>query len=125
MSTNYRVITAAAAVMTLAAASTPAAAAGPTDARVTTATQPAAVSVYSRQDKAVIPVASRSTFTDGVSAGQAVVQIQPPPSGFAWDDAAVGAVGGFALSMIGLGGVLVVSQRRARGPIRPHAPRAK
>ena len=34
--------------------------------------------------------------------------------GFDWGDAGIGAAGGFALSMIGIGGALVVSQRRTR-----------
>ncbi len=36
------------------------------------------------------------------------------PGGFDWGDAGIGAVGGLALSMIGLGGALAVTQRRAR-----------
>jgi hypothetical protein len=36
--------------------------------------------------------------------------------GFDWGDAGIGAAGGFALSMVGLGGVLVVSQRQERRP---------
>jgi hypothetical protein len=45
---------------------------------------------------------------------QAVVRIQTPPSGFDWGDAGIGAAGGLALAMIGLGGALVVSQRPRR-----------
>jgi hypothetical protein len=37
-----------------------------------------------------------------------------PNGGFDWGDAGIGAAGGVALSMIGLGGVLAVSQRRTR-----------
>jgi hypothetical protein len=36
------------------------------------------------------------------------------PSGFDWGDAGIGACGGFALSMIGIGGSLAVSERRGR-----------
>jgi hypothetical protein len=35
-------------------------------------------------------------------------------SGFDWGDAGIGAAGGLALSMVGLGGALAVSQRRTR-----------
>jgi hypothetical protein len=74
----------------------------------TTANQPPA-SVYSRPDKSMIPV------TTPGSVPQAVVRIQTPPNGFDWGDAGIGAVGGLALAMIGLGGALAVSQRRPRG----------
>jgi hypothetical protein len=42
-------------------------------------------------------------------------------SGFDWEDAGIGAGGGFALAMIGVGGALVVSQRprRSRGTTVP------
>jgi hypothetical protein len=37
--------------------------------------------------------------------------------GFEWGDAGIGAAGGFALSMIAVGGAMTLSQRRARrGP---------
>jgi hypothetical protein len=36
------------------------------------------------------------------------------PGGFDWVDAGIGAAGGFALSMIGLGGALAASERRRR-----------
>jgi hypothetical protein len=43
-----------------------------------------------------------------------VVQITAPASGFDWGDSGIGACGGLALAMLGLGGGLVVSQRRGR-----------
>lgn len=43
-----------------------------------------------------------------------IVRISSPRVGFDWRDAGIGAAGGFALSMIGIGGVLVVAQRRTR-----------
>jgi len=54
--------------------------------------------------------------------GQATVPAAPPTivrvsasnGGFDWGDAGIGAGGGFALAMIGLGGALVASQRRER-----------
>jgi hypothetical protein len=42
----------------------------------------------------------------------AAVRIQTPPSGFDWGDAGIGAAGGVALALFGVGGALVVSQRR-------------
>jgi hypothetical protein len=41
-----------------------------------------------------------------------IVRVSAPGSGFDWGDAGIGAAGGFALSMIGIGGALVVAQRR-------------
>ncbi|MBV8998176.1 MAG: hypothetical protein JO304_03890 [Solirubrobacterales bacterium] len=40
--------------------------------------------------------------------------VKAPGGGFDWGDAGIGAAGGLALSMLGLGGALVVSQRRTR-----------
>ena len=37
-----------------------------------------------------------------------------PPGGFDWGDAGIGAAGGIALAMVGLGGTVAVSQRRGR-----------
>ena len=71
---------------------------------------------YSRQDKSIVASASPSA-TSGIAnatAAPAVVRLQAPASGFDWGDAGIGAAGGIALSMIGLGGALVVSQNRAR-----------
>lgn len=36
------------------------------------------------------------------------------PGGFEWGDAGIGAAGGFGLSMLAMGGGLVVAQRRGR-----------
>jgi hypothetical protein len=121
MSTSHRITTTAAAVLALAAVGTPAATAGSPDAAVATATRSAPATVYSRQDKSIIPVSSRSTSADGASTEQAVVRIQTPPSGFDWGDAAIGAAGGLALSLIAVGGALVVSQRRGHRAITPQA----
>jgi hypothetical protein len=43
-----------------------------------------------------------------------VVRITTPASGFDWGDAGIGAAGGLALAVLGVGGGLVVSQRRGR-----------
>jgi hypothetical protein len=48
------------------------------------------------------------------SAPATIVRVSTPTSGFDWGDAAIGAAAGFALSMLALGLVLVVSQHRAR-----------
>jgi hypothetical protein len=104
MTTTHR-ITTAAVILSLAAAGAPTATA--------TANQPPA-SVYSRPDKEMIPLA-----TPG-SAPQVVVRIQTPPSGFDLGDAGIGAAGGLALAMIGVGGAVAVSQRgRRRGTTLP------
>jgi hypothetical protein len=108
MTTTHRMTTAAV-ILSLAAAAAPTATATVSATNpATTANQPPS-SVYSRPDKEMIPVA-----TPG-SAPQAVVRIQTPPNGFDWGDAGIGAAGGLALTMIGVGGALAVSQRRPRG----------
>jgi hypothetical protein len=35
-------------------------------------------------------------------------------SGFDWGDAGIGAAGGLAISLLGIGGVMTVTQRRTR-----------
>jgi hypothetical protein len=71
--------------------------------------------VYSRPDKSMLPTsAPAGGDVLAPAAPQAVVRIQTPPNGFDWGDAGIGAAGGFALALIGLGGALVVSQRRPR-----------
>jgi hypothetical protein len=114
MTTTHRITTTAAVMLSLAAAGAPTAAAtvsGTTPA--TTANQPPA-SVYSRPDKETIPVATPGSAT------QAVVRIQTPPNGSDWADAGIGAAGGLALAMIGVGGALAISQRgRRRGTTLP------
>jgi hypothetical protein len=44
----------------------------------------------------------------------AVIVRVAAPSGFDWGDAGIGAAGGLALAMVGLGGTVAVSQSRAR-----------
>ena len=43
-----------------------------------------------------------------------VVRITSPASGFDWGDAGIGAAGGLAVAMLGLGGGLVISHQRPR-----------
>ena len=43
-----------------------------------------------------------------------VVRITTPASGFDWGDAGIGAAGGLALALLGVGGGLVISHQRPR-----------
>jgi hypothetical protein len=54
------------------------------------------------------PQSTRST------AAPTIVRITSPDGRFDWGDAGIGAVGGFAVSMIAVGGALVASARRPR-----------
>jgi hypothetical protein len=45
----------------------------------------------------------------------------PAPGGFDWGDAGIGAAGGLGLSMLAVGGGLVIAQRRERRSSRPAA----
>jgi hypothetical protein len=103
--------TAATALLVASLAGTAAPAASATSAQLRrSAHHPRAV--YSRQEKSLVPSATPP---------QAVVQISPSPEiGFDWGDAGIGAAGGIALSMIGLGAALTVSHQRSRR----HDPRA-
>jgi hypothetical protein len=51
-----------------------------------------------------------------------IVRVITPNSGFDWGDAGIGAAGGLALAMLGVGGTLALSQRRPRHPNGPPAP---
>jgi hypothetical protein len=113
MTTTHRITTTAAIIVSLASAGAPTATASPHPGGTTPNTTAAAV--YSRQDKSLIPADSASTSAGdsaNVNAVPAVVRLETPPSGFDWGDAGIGAAGGVALAMLGLGGALVVSQRR-------------
>jgi hypothetical protein len=115
MTPTRRIATTAAIMLSLAAASAPTASARPAD--FTPAAKRWPTAVYSRPDKSMIPVAAPSTTGSTVvqqSAPPAIVRIQTPQSGFDWGDAGIGAAGGVAIAMLGLGGVLVVSNRRPR-----------
>ena len=134
MTTTHRITTTAAIIVSLAAAGAPTATAAVSATNpAATANQPAP-SVYSRPDKSMVsgttpattanqapasvydrPDKSMIPVTTPGSAPQAVVRIQAPPNGFDWGDAGIGAAGGLALAMIGVGGALAVSQRRPRG----------
>jgi hypothetical protein len=52
-----------------------------------------------------------------------IVRVIAPQSGFDWGDAGIGAAGGVALTMLGIGTALAISsQRRPRHPNIPPAP---
>jgi hypothetical protein len=47
--------------------------------------------------------------------GPTIVRVNAPSgSGFDWGDAGIGAAGGLALAMLGVGGGLAIAQRRER-----------
>lgn len=58
--------------------------------------------------------ATAPSVTAGTS--PTIVRVTAPSRGFDWGDAAIGATGGVALSVIGLGGALVISGQRTRRP---------
>lgn len=52
-----------------------------------------------------------------------IVKVIAPQAGFDWGDAGIGAAGGLAITMLGLGGALVItSQRRTRHPTSSASP---
>jgi hypothetical protein len=51
----------------------------------------------------------------------AVIVRVAAPGGFDWADAGIGAAGGLALAMVGVGGAIAVSQSRARRTRRTNA----
>ena len=139
MTTTHRLGTTAVLILSLAAASAPAASsqpiggytANPTSGQSVTAARPnpdeqtvtgpavnpTPATVYSPQDKSSMPATSPSTTaasTARVSAAPPVVRVQAPANGFDWGDAGIGAAGGLALSLIGVGGALAVSHHRTR-----------
>ncbi|HEX4671156.1 MAG TPA: hypothetical protein VH279_02750 [Solirubrobacteraceae bacterium] len=124
MTNIHRITTTAVLFLSLAAAAAPGASArpavySPQDKSLvqsqSAASQPAGA--YSRQDKSLVATNSQSTAgatIAKVSSTQPVVRVVAPNNEFDWGDAGIGAAGGLGLSMIGLGGALAVSQRRAR-----------
>ena len=101
MTSTRRITTTAAVLLSLTAAGAPAAMARPDFA-------PAA--------KVAAPALSTQ------SAPPPVVRIETPQSGFDWGDAGIGAAGGLALSILGIGTALVLTDRHGRHPHRPAAP---
>ena len=177
MTTTHSTTTAALLILSLAAAGAPAASAMPIGGQTASAPKPAPAAVYSRQDRSMIPAATRDSSHDATHAGghvsaataaqasadriaaeraaaspsapldrfalgkvhrvtpttsgprsevvsgggygpataaPTVVRVVEGNSGFDWADAAIGAGGGIALSMLGLGGAYGVSRYRTR-----------
>jgi hypothetical protein len=138
MTTTHRISTGVVLALALAAASAPGASARPVgpdaataaNGQSSTAVRPnpdqqtgtgatanrTSAAVYSRQDKSIVPSTAPSTTARVAQASAAppVVRLQAPASGFDWGDAGIGAAGGLALSMLGLGGALLISQRPRR-----------
>jgi hypothetical protein len=115
MTTTRRAATTTLLVLSLAAASAPTAGARPADFAPAAKQAPTTV-YYSRPDKSLIPVTTPygGRVATQVGAQQAVVRVQAPQSGFDWGDAGIGAAGGVALAMLGLGGALVITHRPKR-----------
>ncbi len=69
-------------------------------------------------------LAARDTARHSAIVGTpaAIVHVTAGDSGFDWGDAAIGAGGGIALTMIGLAAALAASQRRTRRASRATAP---
>ena len=63
---------------------------------------------------------TRTTTTP--SQATPIVRVIAPQNGFDWGDAGIGAAGGLALSMLGVGAALAISQRRTRDLNSPAAP---
>lgn len=59
---------------------------------------------------------SKSGPTMPLPGAPTIVRVTAPNGGFDWGDAGIGAAGGFALSMIALGGAVAASGRRPRHP---------
>ena len=66
---------------------------------------------YARQDKQVV---QSSQSQAPVSAVPPSAPAATPGGGFDWGDAGIGAAGGLAISVVGIGGALALSQRRTR-----------
>jgi hypothetical protein len=115
MHITHRITTTAAIMLSLAAVGAPTATAMVSRTIPATANQ-APATAYSRPDKSMIAAASPSSPAILVKASvpQAAVRIQTTESGFEWGDAGIGAASVLALTMLVLGGGLVISQRRRR-----------
>jgi hypothetical protein len=71
-----------------------------------------------------VPAAAAGTKrkpTRPAPAAATIVRVTVPHPGFDWTDAGIGAAGGFAISMVGVGAALIVSGHRPRGGTRRHA----
>lgn len=75
------------------------------------AASPATALKYGRQDKQVAPSPSSQT---PVNAAPTSPPTATASNGFDWGDAGIGAAGALAISIVGVGGTLALSQRRSR-----------
>ncbi len=117
MTSIRRSTTGALLALSLVAAGAPAATASPVSpsypsSQAGAPQQPAVAGVYDRADKTIIGTTTSSAA--GTISPQPVVRIQMAKGGFDWADAGIGAAGGLALAMVGLGGALGVAQHRTR-----------
>jgi len=112
MITKQRVTTAAAIFVSLAAVGVPGASARPVDVVPASGSSP--IGIYSRPDKEVSPVSAPVTSLTAPEPKRvaAIIRVQAPQTGFDWGDAGIGAAGGLALAMLGLGGGLLIFRRR-------------
>lgn len=118
-----RTATTAAIILSLAAAGAPAASARPVD--FVPAGQHSPAAVYSRPDKQELQQdAGLSAYREGQLAASLDVaataadtpsaRVHAPEERFDWGDASLGAAGGLALLVIGVGGAFAASGRRSR-----------
>lgn len=127
MTTTHRITTRVVLVLALTGAAVPGAFAHPVRSNGESASNPAPA-VYSRQDKSLVPTPDKSASKSGVAtaatatAPTTIVHLTAGGSGFDWGDAGIGAAGGIALSMVGVGGALALSQHRGRGTRNPTVP---
>ncbi|HTX32350.1 MAG TPA: hypothetical protein VMD09_13290 [Solirubrobacteraceae bacterium] len=101
MTTRHRITTAAAVAVALAAGAGPAWA-FPAD-QTPNGSQVPAGSPY-------------VTGAASAPAAPTIVRVTPTDAGFDWGDAGIGAGGALALSLVALGGAVLVSGRRGRHP---------
>lgn len=109
MTTIHRISTGLALMLALAVIAAPASA-RPFDLNANGSYVPATTTTNSGARSDV----SSTNGYDFARVPSSVVRIVSGDTGFDWGDAGIGAAGGFALSMIGIGGALVVSQRHTR-----------
>lgn len=69
------------------------------------------------------PCQRPSTTSSAQPNPPSVLRVLTANSGFDWGDAGIGAAGGVALSLIGIGGALGVAQHRSRSDTKPLRPR--
>jgi hypothetical protein len=103
--------------LVISATAATAASARPTDAVGASVSDPAA---YATDETAVSSYATPNSIL-GPSEPSDSTASANPNSGFDWGDAGIGAGAAFAVTMIGLGGLLVVSSRRHRRQGSPAA----